>query len=130
MVSIRPKSLGLLNHHLKREFFMAWMYILECCDDSYYVGSTKELKRRLSQHQDGKGSVYTSGRLPVKLVYCEEYDRVADAFYREKQVQGWTRRKREALINGTPELLPALAKKIFDKSKMDEIIFILDKDGG
>jgi putative endonuclease len=109
---------------------MAWIYILECCDDSYYVGSTKDLKRRLSQHQDGKGSVYTSGRLPVKLVYCEEYDHVADAFYREKQVQGWTRRKREALINGTPELLPALAKKIFDKSKIDEIIFVLDKDGG
>ncbi len=109
---------------------MAWMYILECCDDSYYVGSTKDLKRRMSQHQDGKGSVYTSGRLPVKLVYCEEYDCVADAFYREKQVQGWTRRKREALINSTPELLPALAKKIFDKSKIDEIIFVLDKDGG
>ena len=108
---------------------MAWMYILECCDNSYYVGSTKDLKRRLSQHQDGKGSVYTSGRLPVKLVYCEEYDRVADAFYREKQVQGWTRRKCEALINGTPELLPALAKKIFDKKKIEEIIFILDEDG-
>lgn len=121
---------GLLNHRMRQEFSMAWMYILECYDDSYYVGSTKDLKRRLSQHQDGKGSVYTSGRLPVKLVYCEEYDRVADAFYREKQVQGWTRRKREALINGTPELLPALAKKIFDKSKIDEIIFVLDKDGG
>ena len=94
---------------------MAWMYILECCDGSYYVGSTKHLKRRLSQHEEGKGSVYISGRLPVKLVYCEEYDRVADAFHREKQVQGWTRRKREALINSTPELLPALAKKIFDK---------------
>jgi len=97
---------------------MAWMYILECCDGSYYVGSTKDLNIRLLQHQDGKGANYTSGRLPVKLVYCEEYDRVADAFYREKQVQGWTRRKREALINGAPELLPALAKKIFDRSKI------------
>ncbi len=106
------------------------MYILECCDNSYYVGSTKDLKRRLSQHQHGKGSVYTSGRLPVELVYCEEYDRVSEAFYREKQVQGWTRRKREALINSTPELLPAFAKKIFDKKKIDEIIFILDQDGG
>lgn len=99
---------------------MAWMYILECCDGSYYAGSTKDLKLRLSQHQEGTGSNYTSKRLPVKLVYCEEYDRVADAFYREKQVQGWTRRKREALINGKPELLPALAKKIFDKSKIDK----------
>jgi putative endonuclease len=106
------------------------MYILECCDHSYYVGSTKDLKRRLSQHQEGKGSVYTSGRLPVKLVYCEEYDRVADAFYREKQVQGWTRRKREALINGTPELLPVLAKKIFNKQTVDELINVLAQTGG
>ena len=99
---------------------MAWMYILECCDNSYYVGSTKDLKRRMSQHQEGIGSNYTSKRLPVKLIYCEEYDRIDDAFYREKQVQGWTRRKREALINGTPELLPALAKKVFDRSKIKD----------
>jgi len=99
---------------------MAWMYILECCDGSYYVGSTKDLNRRLSQHQDGTGSKYTFGRLPVQLAYCEEYDRVSDAFYREKQVQGWTRRKREALINGNPELLPTLAKKVFDKSKIKD----------
>ena len=99
---------------------MAWMYILECCDGSYYVGSTKNLELRLSQHESGKGSRYTSGRLPVKLVYCEAYDRVSGAFYREKQIQGWTRRKREALINGNPELLPVLAKKIFDKSKIKE----------
>jgi len=97
---------------------MAWMYILHCSDDSYYVGSTKNLEMRFSQHQSGQGSRYTSGRLPVQLIYCEEYDRVSDAFYREKQVQGSTRRKREALINGNPELLPKLAKKIFDKSKI------------
>ena len=93
----------LLNHRLERELFMAWMYILQCSDGSYYVGSTKNLDLRFSQHQSGKGSRYTSGRLPVTLVYCEEYKRVSDAFYREKQVQGWTRRKREALINGIPE---------------------------
>ena len=75
---------------------------------------------RISQHQEGVGANYTSKRLPVKLVYCEEYARIDDAFYREKQVQGWTRRKREALINGAPELLPALAKKIFDKNKIND----------
>ncbi|MCJ7435818.1 MAG: GIY-YIG nuclease family protein [Anaerolineales bacterium] len=96
------------------------MYILECCDNSYYVGSTKDLKRRMSQHQDGIGSNYTSKRLPVKPVYCEEYDRIDEAFYRENQVQGWTRPKREALINGTPEILPTLAKKIFDRSKIKD----------
>ena len=98
---------------------MAWMYILECCDGSYYVGSTKNLERRLYEHQEGLGARYTTRRLPVKLVYCEEYDRVSEAYYREKQVQGWRRAKREALINGNPELLPALAKKVFDKSKID-----------
>ena len=109
---------------------MAWMYILQCSDDSYYVGSTKNLDLRFSQHQSGKGSKYTSGRLPVQLVYCEEYDRVADAFYREKQVQGWTRRKREALINGSPNLLPALAKKVFDKGKIKDNSVVGGEDGG
>ncbi|MCI0556138.1 MAG: GIY-YIG nuclease family protein [Anaerolineae bacterium] len=99
---------------------MAWMYILQCSDDSYYVGSTRNLDLRFSQHQSRKGSRYTSGRLPVQLVYCEEYDRVSDAFYREKQIQGWTRRKREALINGSPELLPVLAKKVFDKNRIKD----------
>lgn len=95
---------------------MAWMYILECADGSYYVGSTKDLERRLSEHQEGLGAKYTSRRLPVKLVYSEEYERVADAFYREKQVQNWSRAKREALINGNQEMLPLLAKKRFEKN--------------
>jgi predicted GIY-YIG superfamily endonuclease len=94
---------------------MAWMYILECADGSYYVGSTKDIKRRLMEHQSGLGANYTSRRLPVKLVYSEEFERVADAFAREKQVQNWSRAKREALINSEPEKLPALAKKKFPK---------------
>ena len=95
---------------------MAWMYILKCADDSYYVGSTRNLELRFVQHQSGKGSRYTSGRLPVELVYAEEYDKITDAYAREKQVQNWSRAKREALIHGKPELLPALAKKIFYKN--------------
>ena len=130
VVSIRGAEAPLLNHRLEENLSIAWMYILECCDGSYYVGSTKDLKLRFLQHQAGKGSVYTSGRLPLQLVYCEEYDRIADAFYREKQVQGWTRRKREALIHGTPELLPALAKKIFDRKNIDEITIVLAQNGG
>lgn len=97
--------------------FMAWMYILKCADDSYYVGSTKNLDLRIAQHQSGRGSRYTSGRLPVELVYGEEYNRVADAYYREKQVQNWGRAKREALISGNVELLPPLAKKKFVKKE-------------
>jgi putative endonuclease len=86
-----------------------FMYILECADSSYYTGSTKNLERRLWEHQNMLGANYTKRRLPVKLIYYEEYTRIDKAFYREKQVQGWSRKKKEALINGNPELLPKLA---------------------
>lgn len=86
-----------------------FMYILECADGSYYTGSTKDLERRLWEHQNILGANYTKKRLPVKLLYYEEYSRIDEAFYREKQVQGWSRKKKEALINGKPELLPKLA---------------------
>jgi putative endonuclease len=86
-----------------------YMYILECADGSYYTGSTTNLELRLEQHQNGEGANHTKKRLPVKLVYYEEYPRIDEAFYREKQVQGWSRKKKEALINGKPELLPKLA---------------------
>jgi len=99
---------------------MAWIYILECSDGTYYVGSTKDLEYRLSEHQSGQGAKYTSRRLPVKLVYSEEYERVVDAYTREKQVQYWSRAKREALINGNHEDLPKLAKKDFKKRPLVE----------
>ena len=96
---------------------MAWMYILECSDGTYYVGSTKDLEYRVFEHQEGKGAKYTSRRLPVKLVYSEEYERIIDAYARAKQVQNWSRAKREALINGNPETLPRLAKKDFTSNR-------------
>ncbi len=88
-------------------------YILECADGSFYTGSTKNLEKRLWEHSNGIGANYTKARLPVELVYYEEYSRIDEAFYREKQIQGWSRRKKLALIEGKPELLPKLAKKIF-----------------
>ena len=94
------------------------MYILECSDGSYYVGSTKDLEYRLSEHQEGKGANYTARRLPIKLVYSEEYERVSHAYAREKQVQNWSRVKREALISGNQEILPGLAKKDFEKRRI------------
>lgn len=85
------------------------MYILECSNSKYYTGSTKELILRVEQHQRGEGANFTRKHLPVKLVYFEEYHRIDFAFYREKQVQGWSRKKKEALINGRPDLLPLLS---------------------
>ncbi|WP_153506057.1 GIY-YIG nuclease family protein [Cumulibacter manganitolerans] len=79
---------------------MPAMYILRCSDATYYVGSTWDVESRLWQHQNGEGAAYTRRRRPVELVYSEEYESIAAAFVREKQVQGWSRAKREALIRG------------------------------
>lgn len=86
-----------------------YMYILECCDGSYYTGSTNSLELRMQQHHNGEGANHTKKRLPVKLVYVEEFNRIDEAFYREKQVQGWSRKKKKALIYGFHEKLPELS---------------------
>jgi putative endonuclease len=74
---------------------MPFMYILECANGSYYTGSTKDLIKRLWEHENGLGANHTKKYGPVKLVYYEEYNRVDDAFYREKQVQRWTHNKKK-----------------------------------
>jgi len=87
------------------------MYILECADHSYYVGSTWDLEKRLAQHNSGiGGAAYTRRRRPVRLVYCEQSDRIEDAYAREKQIQNWGRAKRIALIEGRYDDLPGLSR--------------------
>ncbi|UWX61528.1 GIY-YIG nuclease family protein [Chryseobacterium oranimense] len=61
--------------------------MLLCADGSYYTGSTNNLERRIFQHQAGESSNHTKKRLPIKLIYFEEYERIDLAFYREKQVR-------------------------------------------
>ncbi|MBF4161374.1 GIY-YIG nuclease family protein [Nocardioides acrostichi] len=92
---------------------MAWTYILRCADGSYYVGSSVDIERRLSEHALGEGAAYTRapGRRPVRLVWSAQFDRIDDAFYFEKRVQGWSRAKREALIAGRYTDLPGLSRK-------------------
>ena len=87
-----------------------WMYILECGNGAYYTGSTNNIDLRLKQHENGEGANFTKKHLPVKLVYFEEFQRIDEAFYREKQVQGWSRKKKEALIEGFKEKLHELAE--------------------
>ncbi len=91
-----------------------YVYILECMDGSYYTGSTKDIVKRLHQHKIGHGSNHTKKRLPIRLVYLEEFVRIDEAFYREKQIQGWSRRKKEALITGNFNQLPELSKAYRD----------------
>ena len=78
----------------------AYVYILRCGDGSYYVGSTRNLDHRISQHMTGRGAAYTAKRQPVELVFSEEFDDVAQAYAMEKRIQNWSRAKREALIRG------------------------------
>jgi predicted GIY-YIG superfamily endonuclease len=83
------------------EAAMPYVYILKCADGSYYTGSTGNLETRMVQHQTGyfKKS-YTSSRLPVVLLWHQEFPTMHDAFVCERQIKGWTRAKKEALIHG------------------------------
>jgi putative endonuclease len=98
---------------------MPYIYILECSDRSYYVGSTWDVERRFAEHQTGSGAEYTRHRLPVTLVYTAEFERIEDAFFMEKRVQNWSRAKRRALIEGRYADLPNLAKKDFSRRGLD-----------
>ncbi len=92
-------------------------YILICCDGTYYTGSTKDLRLRMIEHYNGMGANYTAKRLPVKLQYIEEFDRIDHAFAREKQLQGWSHRKKKALIDRNFDNLKKFSKsyQILDK---------------
>ena len=87
-----------------------YMYILRCSDNNLYVGSTRNLEARIKKHNKGKGANYTRKRLPVKLIYYETFHRIDFAFNREKQIQRWSRAKKEALVKGDIEKLVSLSK--------------------
>jgi len=91
-----------------------FVYILKCFDESYYTGVTSNLEKRLNEHNSGFIKGYTSERLPVKLVYSNRFGDVNEAIRAEKQIKGWSRAKKEALITGNFE---ALQKHSKSKSK-------------
>jgi putative endonuclease len=84
--------------------------MLRCADGPYYVGSTTNLGLRVAEHEAGEGGGYTAQRLPVKLVYACEFQTLHEAFLREWQVKGWSRKKKEALIRSDYEALVELSK--------------------
>jgi len=87
-----------------------YLYILECSNGQYYTGSTIDLALRFVQHQNGEGPNFTWKHLPVKLIYVEIYEAIDLAFHREKQIQGWSRKKKEALISGNLKTLQRLSE--------------------
>jgi len=88
----------------------AYVYILLCSNGSYYTGSTIDLEKRLFQHQYGEGAFFTRRYLPFKLVYAEEFSRIDEAFSRERQIKGWSRKKKLALLERRFQDLHELAK--------------------
>lgn len=75
-----------------------WVYILRCSDESYYTGHTEDLERRIGEHQQGAIKCYTSTRLPVSLVFSEEFACREEALAAEQQIKGWSRNKKEAMM--------------------------------
>jgi len=79
-------------------FTPMWVYILECCDGTYYIGVSRNLNRRVQAHNHGKGAKYTKKRTPVKLVYFEQYSSHAPAYLREKELKKLTHEGKKRLI--------------------------------
>jgi len=91
---------------------VAYVYVLRCVDGHYYVGITRgSLERRVAEHNAGAFGGYTSSRRPVTLVYHEHFENIVDAIAMERQIKGWSRAKKEALIRGDFEALKRLAKR-------------------
>ena len=77
-----------------------WVYILRCADKSYYTGHTDNLNKRIADHQTGEKEGYTSTRLPVTLVFADEFPTREEALACERQIKGWSRKKKEAMLRG------------------------------
>jgi putative endonuclease len=89
---------------------MAYVYILQCADGHYYVGSTRNsLDKRVNEHNTGAYNGYTRSRCPVTLVFHERFENIVDAIAMERRLKGWGRAKKEALIRGDFEALKRLA---------------------
>jgi predicted GIY-YIG superfamily endonuclease len=86
-------------------------YMLECANGAYYVGHTDVLEKRVAQHEVGEGCEYTAERLPVKLVWSEEFATREEAKEAEARLKGWSRAKKQALIRGDFKTISILAKK-------------------
>ena len=85
-------------------------YLLRCHDGSYYAGHTDNLELRMAQHTTGALGGYTARRLPVTLLWSDSFQTRVDAFAAERKLKGWSRAKKEALIDGDWERISELAR--------------------
>ena len=98
------------TQNMKKKKTNCYVYILRCSDGSLYTGITKDLPRRVSEHNRKKGSAYVQAHLPAKLVYKEPHKTKSKALKREFQIKQWSRQKKLALINGNKTLPAKLSK--------------------
>ena len=102
---------------------LIWVYILRCADGLYYVGSYQgeDLETRIAEHNDAKyPNAFTASRRPVICMWAEEFSRYDDAIAFERQLKGWSRRKKEAVINGEWSRLPALSRNRQTQSRQTD----------
>ena len=87
-----------------------YVYILRCADGSYYTGHTDNIERRLAEHDSGECKCYTATRLPIELLFSQEFTTRDEALSAERQIKGWSRKKKEAMMNNDWEEVSRLAK--------------------
>jgi predicted GIY-YIG superfamily endonuclease len=87
-----------------------FVYIVECSDGLFYVGSTDDVEIRVTKHNTEHYGGFTSRRRPVKLVFSQEFSSPIEAVTAERQLKGWSRAKKKALIEGRFDLLVELSK--------------------
>ena len=89
-----------------------YVYILKCSDGSYYTGHTDDTDKRISEHKNGIVHCYTSDKLPVKLVFMENFPSRYEALCVERKIKKWTSKKKEALIKGGWPAMQGINKKL------------------
>ena len=88
-----------------------WVYMLQCADQSYYVGHTNDFEERITQHQAGTVDGYTATRRPVEVVFTEEFSTREEALAVELQLKGWSRKKKQALVSSDWSEISRLARR-------------------
>ena len=84
---------------VKRKKMIMWhVYTIKCKDESFYTGVTSDLKRRFTEHKEGRGGRYTSLHKPEKVIFLESFSTESEALKREKQLKGWSHRKKDNLV--------------------------------
>jgi predicted GIY-YIG superfamily endonuclease len=91
-----------------------YVYILKCNDDSYYIGQTDNIERRIAEHDSNSYDCYTSTRLPIKVMFVQTFGTRAEALDSERQLKKWSRKKKEALIEQDWSQVSLLGKKKFN----------------